>query len=81
MVRMDITVFDIIAIASFSAMNVDAQYSKSENWVFSVFKSISDIVQFNVITPRDFGHIHNIVREKYRVSGIVYTGKATIFFF
>ena len=78
---MDITVFDIMTIASCSTMNADAQYNKSESWVFSVFKSISYIVQFNVITPRDFRHIHDMVREKYRVSGVVYTIKATIFFF
>lgn len=55
--------------------------SKSESWVFSVFKSICYIVQFNVITPRDFRHIHDTVREKYRLSGVVYTIRATIFFF
>lgn len=77
---MDITVFDIITIASWSTMNADAQCNKSENRVFLVFKSISYIVQFNVIAPRNFRRIHDLIRDIYRVSGVVYTIKATLFF-
>jgi len=62
MIRMDIRVFDIITIVSCITMNTDAQYNKSESRVFSVFKSISYIVKFTVITPRDFRHTHDMVR-------------------
>lgn len=54
---MDITVFDITTIASCSTMNADAQYNKPESVVLSMFKSINYILQFNIVTLRDFRHI------------------------